>query len=165
MRVCWELCAVIAAIIGLILGTYFSQPKPQQILRGVGIGQPFVLPIEPTELNQIEDSLPPQTVIPVSNVLPKSSAAKKIDQQETQFNAPFQDEETKLNLKLPEGWDSGEWKKPVLASFPDFFKTQKAEGVFDYSTKLHWDESEEARTMPIEKTIEGAELELHFKLP
>ena len=33
------------------------------------------------------------------------------------------------------------------------------------SGKLYWDESEEARTRPIEETIKGAEVELQFYLP
>lgn len=160
MRVKWELFAFLATITGLVVGTYMSRPEPQKILRGAGISQPFVLPAEPTGSGQFETKV----AAAIQHMALEADVTRKIDYQEAELNAPSE-ATVKLNLKLPEGWDSGEWKKPVLASFPDFFKPRKVEGIFDYSTKLHWDESEEARTMPIEKTIEGAELEFHFKLP
>ena len=46
-----------------------------------------------------------------------------------------------------------------------FSVTSKKEERMNVSGRLHWDESEEAESLPITETILGAEVELQLRLP
>ncbi|MDQ4423024.1 MAG: hypothetical protein QF808_03855 [Thalassolituus sp.] len=71
-----------------------------------------------------------------------------------------------LNLSLPSmSWESMENNGSSRGVLPDVFREIPQESTLNFSGKLLWDESEEARQMPIEDTIKGAEVELQFYLP
>jgi hypothetical protein len=71
-----------------------------------------------------------------------------------------------LNLSLPSmSWESIGDTGSYRGVLPDVFREIPQESTLNFSGKLLWDESEEARQMPIEDTIKGAEVELQFYLP
>lgn len=71
-----------------------------------------------------------------------------------------------LNLSLPSmSWESMDNNGSSRGVLPDVFREIPQESTLNFSGKLLWDESEEARQMPIEDTIKGAEVELQFYLP
>lgn len=71
-----------------------------------------------------------------------------------------------LNLSLPSmSWESMGNNGSSRGVLPDVFREIPQESTLNFSGKLLWDESEEARQMPIEDTIKGAEVELQFYLP
>lgn len=71
-----------------------------------------------------------------------------------------------LNLSLPSmSWESMDNYGSTRGVLPDVFREIPQESTLNFSGKLLWDESEEARQMPIEDTIKGAEVELQFYLP
>ncbi|MFY9179104.1 MAG: hypothetical protein WAO12_04910 [Venatoribacter sp.] len=77
-----------------------------------------------------------------------------------------QDEEIRLNLKLPDlDWEKYELNEQKNFSYPSFFYKKEDISRLKLSGKLLWDESEEANTKPIEDTILGAELEFKVLLP
>ena len=70
----------------------------------------------------------------------------------------------RLNLKLPEmEWDDHSYGNSD--AFPNVFGKQPSNSVVHWSGRLHLDDSEEAKTKPLNETILGAELELELKLP
>jgi len=71
-----------------------------------------------------------------------------------------------LNLTLPSmSWESNDNAMTELGVLPDVFRDVPADSKLGLSGKILWDESEEARQLPVEDTIKGAEVELQFYLP
>lgn len=107
---------------------------------------------EPTPAAQAEAT--PSIIEPELAVLEELSSGFK------------QDEEIRLNLKLPDlDWEKYELKEKKNFSYPSFFYKKEDISRLKLSGKLLWDESEEANTKPIEDTILGAELEFKVLLP
>ncbi len=74
-------------------------------------------------------------------------------------------EKRTLNLTLPDfGWNgpAGEYD---AAALPDVFRSSTAPEKYNWSGRLHLDESEEARERPITDNIRGAEIEFQVRLP
>lgn len=148
MKVSWSLCLVTGLVAGVILGSYLSHPDRQPVLRGDKISLPEFL-----QSSGHDDS--PVELTP----LPESSTGLALWHDETEPVRPA------LNLSLPEmDWDNQEWRSDA-SSYPDFFRSGTEEPRLNVSGRLHWDESEEAETLPLTDTILGAEVEFQVRLP
>lgn len=70
-----------------------------------------------------------------------------------------------LNLALPEDLQTGSdahLQDPLL---PNVFNAKQDPARLDLSGKLYWDESDEAKTKPLNEAITGGEVELRIRLP
>ncbi|CUS41919.1 hypothetical protein MGWOODY_Tha2967 [hydrothermal vent metagenome] len=107
-----------------------------------------------------------------TDVIPVAAGTKgddapsaNVDVSELPILHDYAKEKPPLNLSLPrEDWGGGSYRSRSNV-LPDVFARRIPEQVMNLSGKLYWDESEEARTRPIEETIKGAEVELQFYLP
>ncbi|TNC91553.1 hypothetical protein [Thalassolituus sp.] len=71
-----------------------------------------------------------------------------------------------LNLSLPAMyWDKNPGRVENNGILPDVFQPLTTDPKMNFSGRLHWDESEEARNLSVEDSIKGAEVELQFFLP
>lgn len=163
MKVRWMMAVVAAFILGIFIAFYLAQVevrqtviKTHEVLTNILPVQTFELPL----LKIVPDKKPSEAALESARV-----AIQPIEEPRESLNLPLPKEHKSLNLSLPKEWErSGEWKIPIESKHPNFFKPKEAK-KFSISSKLIWDESEEAQAMSIEKTIEGAEFELQFKLP
>lgn len=163
MKVNWVFAILLALALGVIISAYIVQPSTSKLLLQSHLA--------------IKDTLPTTTFeLPLSNIVPPrkpSEAAQKpmlknhsvIENKPTEsLHAPLPKKSKKLDLTLPKEWDNSAWKASTEAIQPNFFRPKNIR-KFSVSSKLIWDESEEAQSLPIEKTIDGAEFELQFRLP
>lgn len=166
MKLKWSLAVVVAFLLGALIAYYFSQPSNKEKLLNL---IPNTLLLQPSE-HKAELADPVEMTFKPTEQIQEMKAAKKVVNKNTPKKAAELKPQTEskvhkeLDLSLPKDWDNHEYKNVDQAKGPDYFKPKEVK-KFNLSTKLHWDESEEARSMPIEKTIEGAELELQFRLP
>lgn len=142
MKISWSFALAVTLVSGLIAGSYLSHPDRGPVLRGYKVSPQIDSALErPTELPQLPD-------------VPESI---------TRWTDEAAAERPALNLTLPEiEWESGSWQDGSRP-YPDFFRPAD-DGRLNISGRLHWDESEEARSLPITETILGAEVELQFRL-
>ncbi|MDK2777253.1 MAG: hypothetical protein KYX62_06300 [Pseudomonadota bacterium] len=87
------------------------------------------------------------------------------DQQPAEPQDMAAEEKRTLNLTLPDlGWE-GPAGTYDAADLPDVFRSSTAPEKYNWSGRLHLDESEEARERPITDNIRGAEIEFQVRLP
>jgi len=159
--------------LSLFLAACMEDGEP--ILRGKCLTEIFTGSSEPTQGEPI--SVPDEAVendvsIKETDVIPVAAGTKgddapsaNVDVSELPILHDYAKEKPPLNLSLPrEDWGDGSYRSRSNV-LPDVFARRIPEQVMNLSGKLYWDESEEARTRPIEETIKGAEVELQFYLP
>lgn len=151
MKQHWGLCLLASMLAGIMLGVTMSYPSPSPILRGyqITIAEKLGLETESMQSAPVANSQMQPTLSPL---------AVSADSEEA--------ESRKLDLSLPDiDWDDPAWNAQQDA-FPNFFRpSPEEESRMNFSGKLHWDESEEAKTRPIQDTIMGAEVEFKVLLP
>lgn len=97
-------------------------------------------------------------------VQPQPNTRERTEKPEVSLHAPAPKEPVKLDFSLPKEWDNSELAMPTGPGYPNFFTPRESKRM-SISSKLHWLETEEAEALPLDKAIDGAELELQFKLP
>lgn len=71
-----------------------------------------------------------------------------------------------LNLTLPQlSWQDMEVGKMDMNLLPNVFTDNVSVSAIGISGKLYWDESENADLMPLEDTLQGAEIKFSLPLP
>lgn len=161
MKFKWLISILLAFAVGVLIAFYLTQPEVKRKMT-------FKTPTLDIPLTNIVPSTKPAEE--AQKALKKQQAQQQQATAMTPIPKPLESlneaeerPKKKLNLALPKEWDSSDWKKPVEERHPNFFKPADGKKV-NVSTKLHWDESEEAQDLPLEKMIEGVELELQIKL-
>lgn len=162
MKLRWSGGLLLAFGLGVFVAFYLTQPenKEKMVFKSPLLETPLSVPESGTD----KPSRDAEKALQEHRAKVQATTQTPIPKPEESLQAAEPQKAKKLDLSLPKEWDSSEWKKPVEANYPNFFKPGEMK-KFNVSTKFHWDESEEARELPIEKTIEGAELEMQFKLP
>ena len=159
--------------LSLFLAACMEDGKP--ILRGKCLTEIFTGSSEstqsepisaPAEVKNSDVNIKETDVIPAAEV-PNAddTSSANVDVSELPILHDYTTEKPPLNLSLPrENWGEGSFRSRSNV-LPDVFARRIPEQGANLSGKLYWDESEEARTRPIEETIKGAEVELQFYLP
>lgn len=157
MKFKWLISIVLAFIVGVLIAFYLTQPDVKHKI--VFKTPTFDIPL----MNIVPSTKPVEEAQKARENQLKNIEFTPIPVPEERLAAPEIKPDKKLNLALPAEWDNSDWKKPIEERQPNFFKPADPKKV-KLSTKLHWDESEEAQDLPLEKMIEGVELELQIKL-
>ncbi len=147
----------------------------EPILRGKCLTEMLTGPSEQTQYEPIsapaegknsDININQTDVIPAAEVFNSDNTpSASVDVTELPILHDYSKEKPPLNLSLPrENWGDGSYRSRSNV-LPDVFARRIPEQGMNLSGKLYWDESEEARTRPIEETIKGAEVKLQFYLP
>lgn len=157
MKVSVSIALAGTVVAGLILGSYLSHPDRPPVLRGYRLPELLSPPPAPSEraagASLVNHEPEPPLTLPA---LPERSAPADRGSETPSAG---------LNLSLPDmEWDEQSWHSDAKA-YPDFFRAQEEDKRMNLSGRLHWDESEEARSLPITETILGAEVEVQVRLP